>query len=141
MYRTYQELMTFSTFEDRYNYLKLNGIPTETTFGGHRQVNQILYQSPEWKRLRRKVIIRDRGCDLGIDDRPISKPNKILIHHINPITLEQITSHDPAVFDPNNLITCSFDTHQAIHYGSESLLVPSKPTERHPGDTCPWLTG
>lgn len=140
MLRTYQELATLKTFEERYKYLQLNGVPTETTFGGHRLVNQILYRSPEWKQTRRRVILRDNGCDLGISERPITKPNRILIHHLNPITLEQITAHDPAVFDLNNLITCSFETHQAIHYGDVTSLIPTKPIERKEGDTSPWVT-
>lgn len=140
MIRTYQELLTLKTFEERYEYLRLQGVPANTTFGGHRLLNQILYRSPEWKGVRRRVITRDRGCDLGIDDRPITKPNRILIHHLNPITIEDVTDHNPAVFDLNNLICCSFDTHQAIHYGDSSMLIPTEPTERKEGDTMPWLT-
>lgn len=138
MLRTYLELITLPTFEERFEYLKLNGVPSETTFGGYRSINQYLYRSAEWKQIRRRVIIRDRGCDLAIEDRPISKPNRLLIHHMNPITIDQILNHDPAVFDLNNLITVSFDTHEAIHYGNEAGLIPSKPTERKAGDTCPW---
>lgn len=140
MIRTYQELASLKTFEERYEYLRLKGVPANTTFGGHRQLNQILYRSPEWKDTRRRVIVRDNGCDLGIDDRPITAPNRILIHHLNPITIEQVTDHDPAVFDLNNLICCSFDTHNAIHYGDGSMLIPSKPIERKAGDTAPWNT-
>lgn len=138
MLRTYQELILLPTFEDRYNYLKLNGVPTETTFGGHRQVNQILYSSPEWKNVRRRVIVRDNGCDLGLTDRPITKPNKLLIHHLNPITLDQVINHDPVVFDLNNLICVSYTTHNAIHYGDSSQLIPTQPTIRAPGDTKLW---
>lgn len=138
MIRTYEELVQLESFEDRFKYCKLNGIPSKTTFGGHREVNQILYRSPEWKEIRKRVIVRDNGCDLAVLDRPISKPEKILIHHLNPITLEQIVNHDPTVFDMNNLITVSYTTHNAIHYGDEGLLVPSKPTERKEGDTVPW---
>lgn len=138
MLRTYQELILLPTFEERFEYLRLNGVPTETTFGGHRLINQILYTSPQWKDVRRRVIIRDNGCDLGLTDRPITKPNRILIHHINPLTLEQISNLDQAVFDLNNLICVSHDTHNAIHYGDESLLVPSGPTVRTPGDTKLW---
>lgn len=138
MLRTYQELILLPTFEERFEYLRLNGVPTETTFGGHRLINQILYTSPQWKDVRRRVIIRDNGCDLGLTDRPITKPNRILIHHINPLSIEQVTNLDPAVFDLNNLICVSHDTHNAIHYGDESLLVPSGPTVRTPGDTKLW---
>lgn len=134
--KSYLELILLPTFEDRFEYLKLNGVPSEETFGGHRQLNQILYQSYEWQKIRRRVIIRDNGCDLGITDRPIQK--RILIHHINPITIEMVLNHDPAVFDLNNLITTCHDTHEAIHYGDQNLLIPSKPTERKPGDTKLW---
>ena len=137
-FRTYSELIELPTFEERFEYLKLNGIPTKTTFGGHRLVNQILYASSEWKHVRNQVIARDNGCDLGIAERPIIKPNKILIHHLNPLTLEQIVNHDEAVFDLNNLITVSYATHNAIHYGDESSIIPSAPTERIKDDTCPW---
>lgn len=136
MLRTYQDLLALPTFEERFEYLKLNGVPSEATFGGHRQLNQILYRSYEWRKIRRRVIIRDNGCDLGIQDRPIQKG--ILIHHINPITIEMILNHDPAVFDLNNLITTCHQTHEAIHYGDKNLLVPTKPTERKPGDTKLW---
>lgn len=138
MLRTYQELILLPTFEERYQYLRLNGVPTETTFGGHRLINQILYTSPQWKDVRRRVIIRDNGCDLGLTDRPITKPNRILIHHINPLTLEQISNLEPPVFDLNNLICVSHTTHNAIHYGDDSLLVPTEPTVRSPGDTKLW---
>lgn len=138
MLRTYQELILLPTFEERYQYLRLNGVPTEVTFGGNRLINQILYSSPEWKEIRRKVIRRDNGCDLGITDRPITKPNRILIHHINPLTLEQISNLEPPVFDLNNLICVSHTTHNAIHYGDDGLLVPTEPTVRSPGDTKLW---
>lgn len=106
------------------------------TFGGHRLLNQMLYRSPQWEEIRRKVIIRDNGCDLGIDDRPIHE--KILIHHLNPITIEQVTNFDPCVFDMNNLICCTHRTHNAIHYGDVEGLTPTKPIERKPGDTRLW---
>lgn len=134
--RTYQELITFKTFEKRFKYCQLNGNPSEVTFGGHRLLNQMLYQSPQWKQIRQQVIIRDNGCDLGIEDRPIN--SYILIHHLNPITIEQVTNHDPAVFDLNNLITVSRDTHNAIHYGDGSKLTPSSPINRVSGDTKLW---
>ncbi len=133
---TYNELITFKTFEERIAYLQLHGLPSEVTFGGHRLLNQMLYHSPQWQDIRRRVIIRDNGCDLGIEDRPIQ--TKILIHHINPITIEQVTNFDPAIFDLNNLICCSHNTHNAIHYGSVDKLTPSKPIERKPGDTRLW---
>ena len=136
MIRTYQELILLPTFEERFKYLKLNGQCSEITFGGHRMLNQMLYKSSQWKEVRRRVIIRDDGCDLGMNDRPIS--DKILIHHINPITIEQVTNFDPAVFDLNNLICVSKPTHNAIHYGDGSKLTPSNLIERKPGDTRLW---
>lgn len=136
MKRSYLELIALPTFEERFNYLKLCGRPSEVTFGGHRLLNQMLYHSPQWKTIRQKVIIRDNGCDLGIAERPLSR--SILVHHLNPITIEQVTNHDPAVFDLNNLITVSLLTHNAIHYGSIDRLTPSAPVERTQGDTKLW---
>lgn len=135
-YRTYNELILLPTFEERFEYLKLNGQCSVETFGGHRLLNQMLYQSPQWLEIRRKVIIRDDGCDLGIKDRPIN--DKILIHHINPITIEQVTNFDPAIFDLNNLVCCTHKTHTAIHYSDGSTLTPTNPIERKPGDTRLW---
>ena len=136
MLRTYSELILLPTFEERFEYCKCNGSPSEITFGGHRVLNQILYSSPEWKRVRRQVLIRDNGCDLGIAERPLSK--SALVHHLNPITIEQVTNHDPAVFDLNNLITVSLLTHNAIHYGALERLAPTSPVERKPNDQIPW---
>lgn len=136
MIKTYQELIRIPTFEERFEYLKLKGNPSEATFGGHRYLNQALYKSPEWQSIRQRVIIRDNGCDLGLTDRPIR--TKILIHHLNPITIEQVLNRDPAIFDLNNLICVSHETHEAIHYGDGSRLIPSTPTERKPGDTKLW---
>ena len=136
MNKSYLELTKLPTFKERYDYLKLGGAVGKETFGYARWLNQTLYRSPEWKRLRNQIIARDEGCDLGIADRPIQ--TKIYIHHINPITQEQILARSPIIFDPNNLICVSFDTHQAIHYSDEKMLIPDKPTERRPNDTCPW---
>lgn len=136
MYRTYNELILLQTFEERFDYLRLNGQCSEITFGGHRLLNQMLYRSPQWQEVRRRVIIRDSGCDLGIEDRPIN--DQILIHHINPITIEQVTNFDPCIFDLNNLISVSKKTHNAIHYGDGTNLAPSTITERKPGDTRLW---
>ena len=136
MYRTYNELILLQTFEERFDYLRLNGQCSEVTFGGHRLLNQMLYRSPQWQEVRRRVIIRDSGCDLGIGDRPIN--DQILIHHINPITIEQVTNFDPCIFDLNNLISVSKKTHNAIHYGDGTNLAPSTITERKPGDTRLW---
>lgn len=136
MKRSYLELITLPTFEERFNYLKLCGRPSEVTFGRNRNLNQMLYHSPQWKAIRQEVIIRDNGCDLAMQDRPIMKD--ILIHHLNPITIEQVVNHDPIVFDTNNLVCVSFDTHNAIHYSDGSKLIPSVPLERKLGDTCLW---
>ena len=135
-YRTYDELIKLQTFEERFEYLRLNGQCSETTFGGHRLLNQMLYKSPQWQEVRRRCIIRDDGCDLGIKGRPIS--GKIIIHHINPITIEQVQNFDPAVFDLNNLVCTAEGTHRQIHYGDGSSLIPSELVERKPGDTKLW---
>ena len=136
MYRTYNELILLQTFEERFDYLRLNGQCSEITFGGHRLLNQMLYRSPQWKEGRRRVIIRANGWDLGIEDRPIN--DQILIHHINPITIEQVTNFDPCIFDLNNLISVSKKTHNAIHYGDGTNLAPTNIIERKPGDTRLW---
>lgn len=135
MNKTYSELIKISSFEDRFKYLSLSGTVGETTFGGHRYLNQILYQTDKWKSVRRKVIIRDNGCDLAHKDYVIS--GSIYIHHIKPITIEDILEERSSVFDLENLISTSFRTHNAIHYGSENLL-PEKYTERKQNDTCLW---
>lgn len=147
-YRTYSELITLKSFEERFEYLKLSGGVGIKTFGTERYLNQNFYRSPEWKSFRNEIIIRDNGCDLAVLDREIVKPSLIsesdkrkygiYIHHLNPITIEDIINHSGCVFDPENVVCCSFKTHQAIHYGDMSQLTPSKPTERKPFDTCPW---
>ena len=133
--KTYQELISFATFEDRFNYLKLSGVVGDETFGCKRWVNQIFYKSPEWLSFRDRVIRRDNGCDLGIDGREIF--GSIIIHHINPITLEDIVERDPKVFDMNNAICTMLSTHNAIHYGDTNNLILD-PVERKANDTCPW---
>jgi len=133
--KTYQELISFETFEDRFNYLKLSGLVGDETFGCNRWVNQIFYKSPEWLSFRDRVIRRDNGCDLGVEGREIFGP--IIIHHINPITLEDIVERDPKVFDMNNAISTMLSTHNAIHYGDVNNLVLD-PVERKANDTCPW---
>lgn len=132
---SYSELLTHETFLDRFNYLKQTGVVGDTTFAGSRILNQQLYSSQEWKRIKRDVIIRDNGCDLGCQDRPIA--GAIYVHHINPITPEDILERRPNVLDPDNLICVSFDTHQAIHFGDENNLHLDA-RERRPNDTCPW---
>ena len=133
--RTYSELITIPTFEERFKYLKLNGSVGLETFGHDRYLNQILYNSPEWRRFRPKIIVRDNGCDLACEGYEIF--GKILIHHINPITLKDIDDRNQIIFDPENLICVTKSTHDAIHYGDESHL-PIVLTERKPNDLCPW---
>lgn len=134
--RTYSELIKLHTFEDRYEYLKLNGKIGEETFGFDRYINQQLYQrSQKWKSVRDKVIIRDNGCDLSMEGYEIW--GKIIIHHMNPITIEDIERESDFVFNPEYLISTSLNTHNAIHYGDENLLIKA-PIERTKYDTCPW---
>lgn len=133
--RSYHELRQYETFLDRYNYLKLVGKVGVETFGFDRYLNQILYRSRKWRRARDEVIIRDNGCDLGVDGYEIN--DLIIVHHMNPITLEDIENEEDWIFDPEYLICCSKRTHNAIHYGDESQL-PRLPVERRPYDTCPW---
>ena len=135
--KTYSELITIPTFEGRFEYLKLNGRVGETTFGSKRYLNQILYKTDKWLSTRDKIIIRDNGCDLGMKDREIKRPLKVLVHHINPITIEDVLNGDHKVFDPENLITIMHMTHEAVHYGNEDLLIKD-PVERFKNDTCPW---
>ncbi len=133
--RTYSELSKLLTFEERYRYLKIGGRVGEETFGYDRYLNQILYRSPRWKSVRNKVILRDLGCDLGIEGYDI--PGRVLVHHMNPITLEDIENNNEGIFDPEFLISTTHNTHNAIHYGDESLLILA-PVIRFPNDTCPW---
>lgn len=136
MNRTYSELITLPTFEERFKYLQLNGAVGRDTFGFNRYLNQYIYQrSQRWKSVRDKVIIRDNGCDLGVEGYSIY--GRIIIHHMNPISVEDILSDRDWIFDPEFLICVSHRTHNAIHYGDESLL-PQAPIERTKNDTCPW---
>lgn len=135
MNRTYSELIEIPTFIERYRYLRLGGKVGEDTFGFDRYLNQIFYKDHKWRSVRDEVIIRDNGCDLGIPDREIH--SRILVHHINPITKEDIINRDPKLFDPENLICTVKNTHDAIHYGDEGLLI-LEPIERSQNDTCPW---
>ena len=132
---TYSDLVMLPTFLERYHYLKLGGKVGVETFGFDRYLNQLLYQSQKWKDARDFVIIRDNGCDLGIEDRDIG--GKIYVHHMNPITIEDIEKESEFLFDPEFLISTSHTTHNAIHYGDESLLLLD-PIERTINDTCPW---
>lgn len=133
--KTYSELIRLPTFEERFEYLKLNGSVGEMTFGGSRYLNQSFYRSREWRQIRDSIIVRDMGCDLGCEDRPIM--GSIYIHHINPITIEVLHHHDSLLFDSENLISVSYETHNAIHYGSLEM-ISSPYVERRSGDTCPW---
>lgn len=136
MTRSYAELITIPSFEDRFEYLKIKGNVGEATFGSQRYLNQMLYRNPKWKSIRNKVIIRDNGCDLAHPDYEING-QAAYIHHINPITIDDIVNENPKIFDMNNLITTTFQTHQAIHYGNRDILLLN-PIERKPNDTCPW---
>lgn len=133
--KTYSELKTLSTFKDRYNYLRLDGIVGEETFGFDRYMNQVFYRSQKWKDVRDFVIIRDNGCDLGIEGHDIR--GRILVHHMNPITLRDVERESEFLMDPEYLISTMHSTHNAIHYGDESLLITA-PIERSKNDTCPW---
>ena len=133
--RTYSELITIPTFEERFEYLQLKGSVGKDTFGYDRYLNQVLYRSPEWKRLRNQIIIRDDGCDLACDGYDIY--DKVLIHHLNPITVEDVLARSRKVFDPDNLVCVTHNTHNAIHYGDSNLLVTGVIT-RTKNDTCPW---
>ena len=135
MTRTYSELIKFETFKERFEYVFLSGNVADTTFGGSRYLNQIFYKTKEWKDLRNLIIIRDNGCDLALPNRPITGP--IYIHHLNPITKDDILNRNPIIVNPENLICVSFDTHQAIHYGDFSLIDDDM-VIRRVNDTCPW---
>ena len=136
MKKTYSDLMKLDTFEERFNYLKLDGRVGEDTFGHDRYLNQMLYKTNKWiKETRPRIIARDNGCDLGMEGRDIV--GRILIHHINPITVDDILHERPEVFDPENLISTSHLTHNAIHYSNEDILIKD-PIVRSKNDTCPW---
>lgn len=135
MIKTYSELITLPTFEERYQYLRLGGQVGKETFGYDRYLNQRFYKDQEWLRVRDEVIIRDNGCDLGVPGREIG--SRILVHHINPITKEDILNRSRKLFDPENLICTMKNTHDAIHYGDEELLAKD-PINRSKNDTCPW---
>lgn len=134
--RTYQELISLSNFEDRFNYLRLNGEVGKETFGFDRIYNQKFYRSKEWKDIRNYVITRDLGCDLAISDREI--PGRIMVHHMNPISMEDIKHSSDYLLNPEYLITVSPMTHDAIHYSDESILLSTNIIERRPGDTKLW---
>lgn len=137
--RTYSELIALPTFKERFNYLKLDGRVGKETFGFGRHLNQNLYQrSPRWRNARDTVIIRDNGCDLGVEGHEIY--GKIIVHHMNPITMDDILNDRDWIYDPEFLICTIHNTHNAIHYGDENLLITA-PTVRSKYDTCPWKQG
>ena len=133
--KTYSELITIPTFIERYRYLKIGGRVGAETFGHDRYLNQILYKTPEWRSFRKDMIVRDNGCDLACEGYDLY--DRILLHHIDPITVEDVLKRHPKIFDPENVITTWLRTHNAIHYGDESLLYTDL-IERTPNDTCPW---
>lgn len=133
--RTYSELSQLATFEERYRYLRLGGRVGKETFGFDRWINQMFYKDPEWLKVRDIVIMRDNGCDLGIEGREIY--SRIIVHHMNPITKADILDRSKFLLDPEYLICTVKNTHDAIHYSDENLLI-TLPMERSPNDTCPW---
>lgn len=133
--KSYSELILLPTFQERFDYLKLNGTVAGKTFGSDRYLNQLFYNSEMWKKIRREIIIRDNGCDLAMGGYEIA--DRIIIHHMNPITVEELAHGDSSVINPEFLICVSYRTHQAIHYG-DSNQIPQVPIQRHPGDTIPW---
>lgn len=135
MIRTYSDLIRFQSFEDRYRYLALRGAVGDSTFGFDRYINQQFYRSRQWKQLRQHIIARDDGCDLAVPGYDIHQ--NLVIHHINPMTVDDVIHADPSILDPEFLITTTHRTHNAIHYGDESLLLLPF-VDRRPGDTCLW---
>ena len=133
--RTYSELITIPTFKERYEYLRIGGRVGKDTFGFDRYLNQVLYKSKEWKHVRNIVIERDNGCDLAMEGYEIY--DNIIVHHMNPITMEDLLYRRDYVLDPEYLISTVHKTHNAIHYGDDSLIFTAL-TERRPNDTCPW---
>lgn len=134
--RTYSELIALPSFKERYKYLRLGGAVGEETFGCDRYLNQIFYKSKEWRSIRDEIILRDGGCDLAIPGRTVSA--KAIIHHMNPLSKEDILDRTEFLLNPEYLICTSDRTHKAIHYGDDSILLPDILTERSPNDTCPW---
>ena len=133
--KTYSELITLPTFIERFRYLQLDGIVGHETFGYDRYLNQILYRTPEWKCFRRDIILRDNGCDLACEGYEIV--GNILVHHIEPLTVEDVLRRDSKIFDPENVICTQLNTHNALHYGDEKILI-TEPIIRKQYDTCPW---
>lgn len=136
--KTYSELIQLSDYSDRVKYLQLNGTVGEDTFGFDRYLNQRFYKSKEWKSIRNAVLLRDNACDLGLDDLPIPEGEPILIHHMNPITKDDILSHSLDILNPEYLISVTKRTHNLIHYGFQTYDAPSEVQSRMPGDTKLW---
>lgn len=134
--KTFSELSKLPTLEARFEYLKLDGIPTNPTFGGRRILNQDFYRSELWQKARRNVIMRDSGCEMGLT--PYEIPGIVYIHHINPITYEDVLNHSPLLFDEENLVCVSYDVHEAIHYSNSDVLKKYTVVTRTKNDTCPW---
>lgn len=137
MNKNYSELSSIKDYIERFRYLKIGGTVGHATFGEDRYLNQVFYKSPEWESVRNFVIVRDNGCDLGIKGYEIGDHDMIIVHHIIPITAQDILDRNPIVLDPDNLICVTRATHNAIHYGGELTLRNYLP-DRKPGDTCPW---
>lgn len=135
MIRTYSELCQIPSYKERFEYLKLDGVVGKATFGSKRYLNQKFYTSDEWKRVRDIVIVRDLGCDLGFPGYDIY--GQIQVHHMNPMIVEDVISYSSEILNPEFLICTSYQTHKAIHYGTEEMLV-LPPVERTKNDTCPW---
>lgn len=136
MTKSYSDLLRYTTFEDRLKYLLLHGQVGDDTFGSRRYLNQDFYRSAEWKAIRRKVIVRDNACDMAFPGYEVH--NDLIVHHIEPITIDDIIENNPKVFDLDNLVCVSLATHNAIHYGDESFLIGYGLIDRKPNDTCPW---
>jgi hypothetical protein len=147
MNKTYKETIKLKTFEERFNFLQLHGRVSELTFGQNRYLNQMLYHDPEWKRFKRDIILRDNSCDLAIEDRPIETYKKngkiirsslLIVHHINPITVDDVINRSYKVFDEDNVICCKLSTHNGIHYGGDAVIRATTFVERQPDDTTLW---
>ena len=134
--KTFSELSKMKTLKERFDYLKLDGIPTNPTFGGRRILSQDFYKSADWQRARREVILRDAGCEMGL--QPYEIPGIVYVHHINPITVEDVANHSSRLFDSENLVCVSYDVHEAIHYSNSDVLKKYEVVTRTKNDTCPW---
>lgn len=138
--RTYTELMQIQDYLGRYRYLKLHTKIGDTTFGWERYLNQRFYTSNEWRQFRRDIIVRDGGCDLGVPGHEYGPGDLVVIHHLNPINTDDIIDQTEYLMNPEYVVSCKSTTHNAIHYGDESLIIPYEMVVRHPNDTCPWKT-